>query len=183
MKRAILFFPLILFIVIGGFLYKGLFLNPQAMPSALEGQPVPEFKLLTVNNPERVVTNKDLTGEVYLLNVWATWCAGCKIEHPHLINIANTGLPIYGINYKDELEAAQQWLKDYQDPYQFTAYDVSGQLGLDLGVFGAPETFVVDHHGIIRLRYAGTIDENIWLNKIKPLVDTIKQEAALVVKS
>ncbi len=177
MRRFLLFLPLILFMVLGFFLYKGLYLNPQAMPSALEGRPVPEFKLLTVLDTNKVVTKADLVGEVYLLNVWGTWCGGCKVEHPFLLDIAKSGLPIYGINFKDELPAAQQWLKDYKDPYRFTAYDVNGKLALDLGVYGAPETFVVDHNGVIRLRYAGILDAMAWKVKIKPLIDLIKEEA------
>lgn len=178
MKRALLFLPLALFMLLGFFLYRGLYLNPQAMPSALEGRPVPEFKLITVQDPNRVVTKADLKGEVFLLNVWGTWCGGCKVEHPYLLDIAKSGLPIYGINFKDELPAAQQWLKDYQDPYKFTVYDVNGKLALDLGVYGAPETFVVDHLGIIRLRYAGILDAAAWNTTFKPLIESIKIEAS-----
>lgn len=174
MKRVLLFLPLVLFLAMGFFLYRGLYLNPQEMPSALEGKPVPSFKLLTVKDQNRVVTNADLKGQVYLLNVWGTWCAGCKIEHPYLLDIAKSGLPIYGINFKDELNAAQQWLKDYEDPYQFTVYDSDGRLALDLGVYGAPETFVVDDKGIIRLRFAGILDPTAWNTKIKPLIESIK---------
>lgn len=176
MKRFVLFLPLIFFIVLGVFLYRGLFLNPQAMPSALEGKPVPEFKLLTVTKGERVVTKADLKGDYYLLNVWATWCAACKAEHPYLLDISRSGVPIYGINYKDSMEEATKWLTHYKDPYVFSAFDVNGALGLDLGVYGAPETFLVDHHGIIRLRYAGVIDTKSWQNKFVPLIDIIKQE-------
>ncbi|MGB0833392.1 MAG: DsbE family thiol:disulfide interchange protein [Psychrobium sp.] len=174
MKRVLLFLPLVLFLAMGFFLYRGLYLNPQEMPSALEGKPVPSFKLLTVKDQNRVVTNADLKGQVYLLNVWGTWCAGCKIEHPYLLDIAKSGLPIYGINFKDELNAAQQWLEDYEDPYQFTVYDSDGRLALDLGVYGAPETFVVDDKGIIRLRFAGILDLTAWNTKIKPLIESIK---------
>ncbi|MCG7532589.1 DsbE family thiol:disulfide interchange protein [Psychrobium sp. MM17-31] len=174
MKRVLLFLPLVLFLAMGFFLYRGLYLNPQEMPSALEGKPVPSFKLLTVKDQNRVVTNADLKGQVYLLNVWGTWCAGCKIEHPYLLDIAKSGLPIYGINFKDELNAAQQWLEDYEDPYQFTVYDSDGRLALDLGVYGAPETFVVDDKGIIRLRFAGILDPTAWNTKIKPLIESIK---------
>ncbi|MGB1297759.1 MAG: DsbE family thiol:disulfide interchange protein [Psychrobium sp.] len=174
MKRVLLFLPLVLFLAMGFFLYRGLYLNPQEMPSALEGKPVPSFKLLTVKDQNRVVTNADLKGQVYLLNVWGTWCAGCKIEHPYLLDIAKSGLPIYGINFKDELNAAQQWLEDYEDPYQFTVYDSDGRLALDLGVYGAPETFVVDDKGIIRLRFAGILDPAAWNTKIKPLIESIK---------
>jgi len=177
MKRALLFLPLIFFIVLGVFLYKGLFLNPQSMPSALEGKPVPDFKLLTVLDTDRVVTKADLKGQVYLLNVWGTWCVGCKVEHPTLINIAKTGLPIYGINFKDELADAQQWLKDNHNPYQFTVFDSSGRLALDLGVYGAPETFVVDHNGVIQLRYAGVLDIMTWNTKFLPLIDDLQQKA------
>jgi len=178
MKRLVLFVPLILFMVLGAFLYKGLFLNPKAMPSALEGQPMPEFKLLTVKQGDRVVTKSDLKGDYYLLNVWATWCGGCKVEHPYLLDIARSGVPIYGVNYKDSLENASQWLQSYKDPYQFSVFDVNGELGLNLGVYGAPETFVVDHKGIIRLRYAGIVDTNAWRVKLKPLIDQIKREIA-----
>jgi len=178
MKRFVLFLPLILFIGLGAFLYKGLFLNPKAMPSALEGQPVPQFKLLTVTQGDRVVTKADLVGDYYLLNVWATWCAACKAEHPYLLDIARSGVPIYGINYKDDLDAASQWLSHYKDPYQFSAFDVNGQLGLNLGVYGAPETFLVDHQGIIRLRYAGVVDTRSWKVKFMPLIEDIKREMA-----
>lgn len=178
MKRFVLFLPLILFMVLGAFLYKGLFLNPKAMPSALEGKPVPEFKLLTVTQGERVVTKADLKGDYYLLNVWATWCAACKAEHPYLLDIARSGVAIYGINYKDSQEDAARWLKFYQDPYKFSAFDVNGELGLNLGVYGAPETFLVDHKGIIRLRYAGVIDTNSWRVKFVPLINDIKKEMA-----
>ena len=147
------------------------------MPSALEGKPVPDFKLLTVLNPDRVVTKADLKGQVYLLNVWGTWCVGCKVEHPTLINIAKTGLPIYGINFKDELSDAQQWIKDNHNPYQFTVFDPDGRLALDLGVYGAPETFVVDHNGVIQLRYAGVLDIMTWNTTILPLVKSLQQKA------
>lgn len=178
MKRFVLFLPLLLFIVLGVFLYKGLFLNPQAMPSALEGQPVPAFKLLTVRQGDRVVTKADLKGDLYLLNVWATWCAGCKIEHPYLLDISKSGVPIYGVNYRDTIENANKWLQDYRDPYQFSIFDVNGDLGVNLGVYGAPETFLVDHKGIIRMRYAGIIDTNSWQVKFLPLIATIKLEIA-----
>jgi len=178
MKRFVLFLPLIFFIGLGAFLYKGLFLNPKAMPSALEGQPVPAFKLLTVTKGDRVVTNADLVGEYYLLNVWATWCAACKAEHPYLLDIARSGVSIYGVNYKDDMVAANEWLTRYQDPYQFSAFDVDGLFGLNLGVYGAPETFLVDHHGIIRLRYAGVVDTRSWKVRFMPLIEDIKREIA-----
>ena len=178
MRKFVLFLPLILFVVLGMFLYRGLFLNPQAMPSALEGKPVPEFKLLTVKQGDRVVSKEDLKGDYYLLNVWATWCVACKVEHPYLLDISKSGIPIYGINYKDDHQDANQGLKKLKDPYQFSAYDVNGELGLNLGVFGAPETFLVDHKGIIRLRYAGIIDANSWQDKFMPLISVIKQEIA-----
>ena len=178
MKRFVLFLPLILFLVLGAFLYKGLFINPKAMPSVLEGQPVPEFRLLTVTQGDRVVTKADLKGDYYLLNVWATWCAACKAEHPYLLDIAKSGVPIYGINYNDSLDDAQKWLRDYKDPYIFSAFDVNGKLGLDLGVTGAPETFLIDHKGIIRLRFQSVVDVNAWRVKFLPLINDIKQEMA-----
>jgi len=178
MKRFVLFLPLIFFIGLGIFLYKGLFLNPKAMPSALEGHPVPAFELLTVTKGDRVVTKADLIGDYYLLNVWATWCAACKAEHPYLLDIASSGVPIYGVNYRDELAAAQDWLTRYQDPYQFSAFDVDGKFGLNLGVYGAPETYLVDHLGIIRLRYAGVVDTRSWKSDFLPLITQIKADIA-----
>ncbi|QBG35496.1 DsbE family thiol:disulfide interchange protein [Litorilituus sediminis] len=177
MGKLIRFLPLILVIALGVVLYRGLSLNPQDMPSALVGKPMPQFSLPTLNNSERIVTSADLKGDIVLLNVWATWCPTCKYEHPYLVDIAkNPQLKLYGLNYKDERAAAQEWLTVYEDPYMFSIFDDVGTLGLDLGVYGAPETFVIDHHGIIRKRFAGAIDTRVWRKEFEPLIAQLISE-------
>ncbi|WP_371374233.1 DsbE family thiol:disulfide interchange protein [Thalassotalea aquiviva] len=179
MTRFIRFLPLLLFFSLGFLLYRGLFLNPQAMPSALIGKPVPEFTLSVVDDATKSVSKADLQGDIVLLNVWATWCPACKNEHPYLLDLArNPRVKLYGVNYKDSRQQANLWLKDFKDPYQFSIFDVDGSLGLDLGVFGAPETFVIDHTGTIRMRFAGPIDGNVWNRKFLPLIEQIEAERA-----
>ena len=178
MKKIVLFIPLILFAVLGFFLYQGLFLNPQQLDSALEGKPIPAFNLEKLEDAKQSITNKDLVGKVSLLNVWGTWCPSCKFEHPYLMKLAKQNiLPIYGINYRDEREDALEELKTMGDPYAKNIYDHMGSLGVDLGVYGAPESFVVDHKGIIRLRFAGPIDDYAWNNKLLPLIKKLQAQA------
>jgi cytochrome c biogenesis protein CcmG/thiol:disulfide interchange protein DsbE len=182
-NKVIRFLPLILVIALGVVLYRGLSLNPQDMPSALVGKTMPDFSLVTLKDANRTVTKADLEGDIVLLNVWATWCPTCKYEHPYLLELANnpklkSQVKLYGINYKDERLAAQQWLTHYEDPYHFSIFDEQGTLGLDLGVFGAPETFVIDHHGIIRKRFAGAIDTRVWRKEFEPLIKQLISEKA-----
>ncbi|SEK39623.1 cytochrome c biogenesis protein CcmG, thiol:disulfide interchange protein DsbE [Colwellia chukchiensis] len=179
MKKIIRFIPLILFVLLGALLYRGLFLNPQAMPSAMIGKPLPEFALPRLKDDQQVLGRDDLKGEIVLLNVWATWCIQCKYEHPYLLDItADPRITLYGLNFTDERSAALRWLKQYKDPYVFSIFDEQGALGLDIGVFGAPETFVIDHTGIIRKRFAGPINDKVWQKEFLPLIDTIEMEIA-----
>jgi cytochrome c biogenesis protein CcmG/thiol:disulfide interchange protein DsbE len=178
MKKLVLFIPLALFLVMGIFLYQGLFLNPQKLDSALEGKPIPAFQLERLETPGEMLTEADLKGQVSLLNVWATWCPACKYEHPFLTMLSRRNImPIYGINYRDERALAIKELRREGDPYTINLYDKDGRLGLDLGVYGAPETFIVDHNGIIRFRYAGPIDQNIWKETLYPMVQQLQAEA------
>ena len=175
MNKVIRFLPLVLVIALGVVLYRGLSLNPNDMPSALVGNPMPEFSLSTLNDPNKTVTKADLSGDIVLLNVWATWCPTCKYEHPYLLELATdpklkAQVKLYGVNYKDERLPAQEWLTHYKDPYLFSIFDEEGTLGLDLGVYGAPETFVIDQHGIIRKRFAGAIDVRVWRKEFEPLI-------------
>lgn len=177
MNKIIRFLPLILVIALGVVLYRGLSLNPQDMPSALVGKTMPEFSLSMLKDSNKTVTQNELAGDIVLLNVWATWCPTCKYEHPYLVDIAkNPQVTLYGLNYKDDREAAQEWLTRYKDPYQFSIFDEEGTLGLDLGVFGAPETFVIDHHGVIRKRFAGAIDTRVWRREFEPLIKQLIAE-------
>jgi cytochrome c biogenesis protein CcmG/thiol:disulfide interchange protein DsbE len=180
-NKIIRFLPLILVIALGVVLYRGLSLNPQDMPSALVGKTMPDFSLSTLNDANRIVTKTDLVGDIVLLNVWATWCPTCKYEHPYLLEIANDPklkpyVKLYGLNYKDERIAAQKWLTHYEDPYHFSIFDEQGTLGLNLGVFGAPETFVIDHNGVIRKRFAGAIDTRVWRKEFEPLIKQLISE-------
>ena len=173
MGRFRLFIPLALFIVPGLFLLRGLQLDPQALPSALIDKPLPEFSLPVLGR-EQVATRDTVTGEVSLFNVWATWCVSCRVEHPYLQQLADGGLPIYGINYKDEDAEAIRWLQQLGDPYRLNIVDSEGRLGLDLGVYGAPETYVVDANGVIRYRHVGVVDDRIWREVLEPIVRELR---------
>lgn len=175
MKRLILLLPLALFLAMAVFLYRGLFLNPQELPSALIDKPLPAFSLPDLKNEQRLITEKDLKGPA-LVNVWATWCPTCKAEHQMLNRLAEAGVVIHGVNYKDDSEAARKWLKDYLDPYQVNVADPQGSLGINLGVYGAPETFLIDAQGIIRHKYVGAIDENVWRKELAPRYQALQEE-------
>ncbi|WP_263139378.1 DsbE family thiol:disulfide interchange protein [Pseudomonas sp. RIT-PI-AD] len=175
MRRLILLVPLAIFLGIALFLYRGLFLDPAELPSALIGKPLPAFSLPAVDLPGTTYSEADLKGPA-LVNVWATWCVACKVEHPVLNALAGRGVVIYGVNYKDETAAAQTWLKDFHNPYRLNVADVQGSLGLDLGVYGAPETFLIDKHGVIRHKYVGVIDERVWREQLAALYQGLVDE-------
>ena len=176
MKRVLMLLPLAIFLLVAVFLYRGLFLDPTELPSALIGKPLPSFSLPSVEDPQRLISAEDLKGKPALVNVWATWCVACKVEHPVLNKLAQQGVNIYGVNYKDDNAAAQKWLRDFHDPYQLNIRDEQGSLGLDLGVYGAPETFVVDKQGIIRHKYVGVIDERVWREQLAALYQQLVDE-------
>lgn len=176
MNRLKLFVPLIIFAVLAVLFWRGLSLDPTAMPSSRIDDPVPAFSLRTVRDADVRITEQAMKGEVSLVNVWATWCAACRIEHPFLVELAEQGVPIYGINYKDDVEEAKRWLAQLHDPYRLSVVDQDGRLGVDLGVFGAPETYVVDKNGVIRYRHVGVVDQRVWDDKLGPLVERLRQE-------
>lgn len=177
MKRALLLIPLALFLVGAVFLYRGLYLDPSELPSALIGKPVPEFSLPAVEG-DKTLTRADLLGKPALLNVWATWCISCRVEHPVLNKLAQQGVRVYGVNYKDDNAAALKWLKEFQNPYQLNISDAEGSLGLNLGVYGAPETFLIDSKGIIRHKFVGVIDDVVWREQLAGLYQELVDEAA-----
>ena len=166
--RFKLFIPLILFGVMALFLFRGLALDPKELPSALIDRPLPAFSLPALGE-DRMLSQADIAGQVALLNVWATWCPSCRVEHPYLQQLADQGVPIFGVNYKDEDVAAQRWLDQLGDPYRANIVDRQGTLGLDLGVYGAPETYLVDAAGVIRYRHVGVVDERVWRTILQPL--------------
>lgn len=165
--RLKLFIPLILFAVMAVFLFRGLSLDPQELPSALLDRPLPQFSLPALGQ-ERVVGREDIIGEPALLNVWATWCVSCRVEHPYLQQLADSGVPVYGVNYKDEDAAAARWLAELGNPYRLNVADREGSLGLEMGVYGAPETYLLDADGIIRYRHVGVVDERVWQTILQP---------------
>ncbi|WP_075184641.1 DsbE family thiol:disulfide interchange protein [Teredinibacter haidensis] len=169
MNRIKLFIPLVIFVVLATFLWRGLSIDPGHLPSALIDKPVPDFKLPNLQDLEQQLSNEDFIGEPYLLNVWATWCPSCRVEHPFLLKLAEQGVKIVGLNYKDENEPARQLLETFADPYHANVVDSDGRLGLDLGVYGAPETFIVDAEGIIRYKHVGVVDERVWRSKLAPI--------------
>ena len=150
--------------------------DPSKLPSALVGKPFPEFSNASLDDPDAVITRKDLVGRPALVNVWATWCVECKIEHPVFNDLAKQGVVIHGINYKDNTPDAKRWLEEYLNPYQLNISDPKGTLGFDLGVYGAPETFIINKEGYIVHRHTGVINERIWREKIEPIYQELLDE-------
>jgi cytochrome c biogenesis protein CcmG/thiol:disulfide interchange protein DsbE len=155
-------------LILAGFFFRGLSLDPNAQPSALIGKPVPAFTLTDLYSG-RPLTNADLPTEPFLLNVWASWCITCQVEHPYLTELSKT-MPVVGLNYKDTTSAATNWLANLGDPFTMHLFDPNGGLGLDLGVAGAPETFVVDGDGIIRARIQGEVNPRAFQADIEPVL-------------
>ncbi|MDK1023913.1 MAG: DsbE family thiol:disulfide interchange protein [Gammaproteobacteria bacterium] len=178
MSKPSLFVPLGVFALLAMLLAAGFGLDdPHHLPSALIGKPMPEFELVDVLNPDRVIRKEDLLGHVSLINVWATWCPNCVVEHPQFLEISRQGsIRVIGVNYHDDIEKAQQWLQKYENPYWVSVADTEGTLGIDLGVYGAPETFVMDAKGYIRYRHVGPVTRNVWLDTLLPVVDAVKRE-------
>jgi len=163
--------PLIAFIVLAAFLLVGLTLNPRQVPSPLIDKPAPIFQLNHLHEPDRLMASNDNLGKVWLLNVWASWCVACRDEHPLLVQLANSGIvPIYGLNYKDERNTALQWLKRYGDPYTISIVDPDGRVGIDYGVYGVPETYVIDKKGIVRHKQIGPVTVDSLQKTIIPLI-------------
>jgi len=174
MKRYLL--PLAIFIVLAGFLAVGLNLNPREVPSPLIGKPAPAFSLPTLAAPDRQLAAQDLHGKVWLLNVWASWCVACRQEHPLLVALAKTGqVEMIGLNYKDKRDEALAWLARHGDPYRVSIIDAEGLVGIDYGVYGVPETFVIDQAGVIRHKHIGPVTPEALQGTILPLVEKLRQ--------
>lgn len=168
--------PLGLFIVLVALLAWGLTQDPEKVPSPLIGEPVPKFSLARVADADAQVAPDDLEGQVYLLNVWASWCRACRQEHPILMRLAENGdVPIVGLDYKDERADARHWLDQRGDPYTVSAFDPEGRVAIDLGVYGVPETFVVDADGIIRHKHVGAITPADLREDILPLIRKLRE--------
>ncbi|PXX90990.1 DsbE family thiol:disulfide interchange protein [Marinobacter vulgaris] len=177
MKRVFLFIPVVIAVVLGVFLFAGIGKDPNKLESALIGKPVPEFLLSDLHDEGRELTPDVFKGQVSLLNVWGTWCPACRDEHDDLVWLAeDKGIRIVGLNYKDNRDDALVWLDRLGDPYQVSIYDPRGRLGFDLGVYGAPETYVIDGEGIVRHRHVGVVNEKVWEQDIEPLVNRYKEK-------
>jgi cytochrome c biogenesis protein CcmG/thiol:disulfide interchange protein DsbE len=172
MNRLMVCLPLGIFAILVGFFFKGLTLDPREQPSALIGQPVPAFELTDLNTGQ-LLSREMLPKEPFLLNVWASWCITCQVEHPYLTKLSEQ-MPVVGLNYKDTETAAKNWLQKLGDPYALQIFDPTGRLGLDLGVAGAPETFLVDANGVIQLRIQGEVNDRVFAQKIQPMLETIQ---------
>ncbi len=168
--------PLGIFVLLVLLLGVGLSLNPREVPSPLIGKPAPQFHLPQLHNPAKSFAPSELLGKVWVLNVWASWCAACRDEHPVLADFAKSGLaPLFGLNYKDQRDDAIAWLKRYGDPYQVSLVDTDGRVGIDYGVYGVPETYVIDKRGVIRYKRIGPVTSDILQKKIIPLVQELQR--------
>ena len=178
MLRARFLIPLAVFAVLVAFLGVGLTLNPREVPSPLINKPAPAFQLPQLHAPDKTFAQKDMLGKVWMLNVWASWCVACREEHPNLVELARSGaVPIYGLNYKDERADGIAWLARFGNPYQLSAYDRDGRIGIDYGVYGVPETYVIDKAGVIRYKRIGAVTPEILRDKILPLVKELNGNA------
>jgi len=171
-----LLIPLAVFLVLCGFLFVGLFLNPREVPSPLIDKPAPPFSLKQLHRPDQQLGLEDMKGKVWLLNVWASWCVACREEHPLLVEFSKQGIvPIVGLNYKDEPAAGMRWLQELGNPYTVSVVDRDGRVGIDYGVYGVPETFVIDKQGVIRYKQIGPVTVEVLEKKILPLVRQLEK--------
>jgi cytochrome c biogenesis protein CcmG/thiol:disulfide interchange protein DsbE len=163
--------PLLLFLVLAGFLAFGLKLDPREVPSPLIDKPAPAFSATLLADPSQTFTRETLAGKPWVLNVWASWCAPCREEHPLWVEFARRSpVAIYGLNYKDDRKAGLAWLERLGNPYAQSLADPDGRIGIDYGVYGVPETFVIDRAGIVRMKHVGPVTAEVLRDKIEPLL-------------
>mgnify|MGYP001819211428 FL=1 len=168
--------PLGIFLVLVIFFAVGLQLDPREVPSPLIDKPAPAFDVVQLHEPDKRIGADQLRGQVWLLNVWASWCVACRSEHPHLVALARQNLvPIYGLNDQDERADALRGLQQFGDPYTVSAHDLDGRVGLNYGVYGVPETFLIDKEGVIRYKHIGPVDPDVINNTIMPMVRQLQQ--------
>jgi cytochrome c biogenesis protein CcmG/thiol:disulfide interchange protein DsbE len=175
MNRFLL--PLGIFVVLVALLAVGLNLNPREVPSPLVGKPAPDFTVPQLNAPDKTFSPKEMLGKVWLFNVWASWCVSCRDEHPVIVEYARAGkLPVVvGLNYKDKREDGLRWINRFGDPYLLSAFDADGRVGIDYGVYGVPETYLIDKAGVIRFKQIGPITPEVLEKKILPLVQELNK--------
>ena len=179
MKSLRFLLPLLVFFGVVGFLFKGLYLDPREVPSPLIDKPAPGFDLPLLEAPDTRFKREDMLGKVWLLNVFASWCVACREEHPLLVEFSRRKLlPIYGLNYKDERVEGLRWLTRFGNPYEASLYDRDGRVGIDFGVYGVPESFLIDARGVIRYKQIGPFTPEVLETKLVPLVRQLQKEAA-----
>lgn len=178
MNRIFLFLPLILFVMVAVYFGAGLRNDPSRIPSVLIDRPLPEFSLPAIDGHDNALSTDVVTGKVAMINIFASWCIPCAIEHPVLVKIREEEVIILaGINWKEKPGDGAAWLQRMGDPYDYIGDDADGRVAIDFGVTGAPETFIVDHKGAIRYKQIGPITEQIWLEDLKPIVKQLQSEA------
>lgn len=169
--------PLGIFLVLVVFLAIGLGRDPHEVPSPLINKAAPTFRLPQLKDPAKTFSAEDMRGKVWILNVWASWCIACRDEHPLLLEYAKSGVvPIYGLNYKDKREDALDWIDELGDPYVLSAADLDGRVAIDYGVYGAPETYLIDQNGTIRLKHIGPVTPDVWSKEVLPLVQELNRQ-------
>lgn len=175
MQRWKFFIPAIAFLALAVLLWRGLYLDTRELPSMLIDKPMPPFAMNTVEGEP--ISNADLPDQMFLLNVWGSYCLPCLVEHPTFMRLAEEGeIPVVGVNYRDRQDLAQRWLNDNGDPFAFSILDESGRFGIDLGVYGAPETYLVDADGVIRYRHVSVLDETVWREEFLPAIAELRAE-------
>jgi len=171
MKFAV---PFCVFVAMSVFLVQGIGQDPRQIPSVLLDKPAPAFQLAELQNPAKTFGPKDMLGQVWVLNVWASWCVSCRAEHALLTNLAGT-VPVYGLDYKDDRDAALEFLQAFGNPYAITVQDAEGRVGMDYGVYGVPETYVIDADGVIRYKQIGALTSEVLERVIVPLVGRLSR--------
>jgi cytochrome c biogenesis protein CcmG/thiol:disulfide interchange protein DsbE len=173
-----LLIPLVVFLGLSAFLFAGLWRDPREIPSPLIDKPAPQFRLAELHAPEKTLGTDDMKGRVWLLNVWASWCVSCREEHPLLVELGKARIvPIIGLDYKDDPKAGKGWLAEHGDPYTASVIDRDGRVGIDWGVYGVPETFVVDQQGVIRYKQIGPLTPQALERTILPLVRKLQAQS------
>jgi cytochrome c biogenesis protein CcmG, thiol:disulfide interchange protein DsbE len=171
MKSLRFLIPLAVFGVLLAFLGAGLKLDPREVPSPLIGKPAPGFALARLDDAAQTIKREDMLGKVWMLNVWASWCVACREEHPLLVEFSHRKLlPMYGLNYKDQRRDGLAWLGQFGNPYDASLFDADGRVGIDFGVYGVPETFIIDRQGVVRMKHIGPLTPEVLQTEIEPLV-------------
>lgn len=166
--------PFLIFAVLAFFLWRGLSLNNKVLPSPLIGKKVPQFELPTLQNPHELINQNIFQNTITVLNVFASWCVICQTEHHFWMQVPQKGITLVGLNYHDVRETVQHRISQAGNPYQLILFDEQGKLGMDLGVYGTPETFIIDKKGIIRYRHVGAVNEISWKNELLPIIQSLK---------